>query len=168
MISLAMLSVSKPDWTSFHRLTERVFGRNLISPLDTAKISITTPVGYLAALGQMCKEGNPNECIRNVGRLGRHVLVTFLAQSDDATLLTVQLYSDLTITETSKNKIFIISANLEVWQKTILEFSKENSLEDLKTFAAVALKVFDEAGMQALFDNYSRKLTFEGLTLTQK
>ncbi len=169
MPALACIAITKPDWVTFHKVTEKLFGRSMIAPLDSQKISTTTPTGFVAALAQMTEEKpNPLQAIRNLGRLGRHASVTFLYMGDQTDVLLINLYSDLLTTETEDRTIYVISGTLEQWQSSLIKFAALESVDQLKGFAFLVMQQFDTLGMGHLWEDYSRKTSHHGLILARK
>lgn len=169
MAALACIAITRPDWPTFHRVTEKIFGRSMIAPLDASKISAATPSGFIAALGQMDNPRDaPIKTIRNLGRLGRHASVTFLYYGEPSDVLLVTTHSDLLCTETEDRTVFVISGNLQQWQQSLVGFAAQDSEPQLKGFAFLAMEQFDILGMSHLWDEYSRKTSHHGLTLLRK
>jgi hypothetical protein len=157
------------DWQKLLSLSSQLLQRSLSTPLDAKGIRIGNLGSFVSALGLFhTSSSDPIQVQRAPGSLLKHQMVTFLVGCDRELMLEIMSHGRVSMLDCEAPKLFILSASLEDWQTTIINFAKPELTAELRIFAASLIKEFDTLGLTRIFENYSRTYKGGELVLYQK
>ncbi len=166
------LATTSVNWVELVKVTYATINRSVIRPLDEKGITARGIPEAIAAYAEFQQEHiDYVTTLRDAGGLLRHFSVTFLAMADDkAFIFEIAIDGVLKILDCGDHeKMFIVSATLEEWRNTIINFAAHRATRNQRDFAEQALLQFDKMGLGRLFENYSRQKTGpSGLILIEK
>lgn len=169
MTFVTPIAVTNVDWTKLLSLSSQLLQRSLSTPLDARGIKVGTLGSFVSALGVFHTSSiDPVQIQREPGSLLRHSMVSFLVGCDQELIFEILLHGRVAVVDCELPKVFILSASLEDWRTTIINFATPLVTRDLRSFAAILLKEFDTLGLTRIFEDYSRQYKGTELVLSEK
>jgi len=170
-ITVLPITVTTLNWNQFLTATQSVLKRSMSASLDKRSVADRGLASAIAAFGEFqCQGTDYLQVLRDAGSLLKHFSVSFLIVCDDETLL-LELVGDgdiKIILSDETPKLCIITASLESWRTTLINFACQRATHAQRHLADELLSAFDRLGLGKLWDNYSRARRDQELILTEK
>lgn len=170
-IALIPISQTTLNWEHFLSVTHAALKRSMAAPLDKKSVTDRGMASAIASFGEFQAEHTDyTSVLRDAGSLLRHFSMSFLVMCDDEQLiLEIATEGDLKILLCEENnKLCIMTASLEGWRNTLINFATHRSTVVQRNFAGELLKSFDKLGLSRLWENFSRTSDKNGLILREK
>jgi hypothetical protein len=171
MFVLHPLATTQISWEAFQRISFSILRRSVTSPLDARKITQRGIAESIVAYGEFQVEGSDyRKTLLDPGSLLKHFSISFLAASSSLEeVYEICFEGDLNVLMCeSDTPTCIITATLEQWRTTLINFTSGRSTSKQRQFATAALDVFDRLGLGILWENYTRAQSNQGLFLKEK
>ncbi len=170
-IAVVPIVVPKIDWEIFTKVTYNALERSVTASLDRRKITVGSLASYVSALGEFQQTNSDAlQVLRDACSLLKHIFASFLVRCPKETLYRIAIEGSLSIIESDESEVAIISATMDRWHISVIEFCSNKATKDQRIFGSLLLREFDIMGLSPLWDNYSRKTESRDSTvlLTEK
>jgi hypothetical protein len=164
-VALIPLAQTQVSWDSLVKITQAATKRSVTAPLDARGIHDRDCASAIAAYGEFaCAFSDYLSTLREPGGVLKHFSVSFLAMCDGKEfLLECACEGDLKILLCDDHeKLFVVTASLEAWRTTIINYARNGATIAQRNFAKAAIQQFDKMGLAKLWDAYSRSLSENG------
>lgn len=158
MLTVIPVARTSVDWETLQKVSFAALGRPIMRPLDDRMISNRGVAEAIVAYGELQQEhADYLATLRDAGAILKHFSVSFLVACDDRDLIyEVAIEGDLKILDCDSDKLAIVSASLEQWRTSIINYASHRSTRTQRDFAGLVLLAFDKMGLGQLWANYSR------------
>lgn len=163
MLAVTPIAVTSPDFKTLIAITNQVLGRHLAKSLDSKNISTRNLAYFIGLLAEFQVENSdPIKAQREAGSLLRHISVSFLVCADRDAIFQILIDAKVAVIDCEDN-LYILTANLEGWRTTVINYTSPNASIEMKMFLSAVLIEFDKLGLSLIFDKYSRQKDTKGL-----
>lgn len=156
------ISVPKINWNGFMVAVKQALGRSACDQLDTESANRWDAASYIAALSEIWHPGLPTgNAIRDAGNLLQHQYLSVMVVGSKELALEISQETDLAAKsqQTVVDGIYltIVSGDLQRWRTSIINCSTGDESQGLRAFMNKCQKLFEEAGLGALWSEYGKK-----------
>lgn len=154
------LAVTQVEWSVFIETCKRILGNSPTRGLDASNIDIKDPAAYLGCLSM---ENDPLADFRSRPPAFRHFNISFIAVLDEESLLLLNS-TDLTITAKKGRRDFVVilSANMDVWYRTILYGCQADRDYPIRAIMCIVLAHLQRAGFRNIFTHLVKQPLQDG------
>jgi hypothetical protein len=163
--AVAAISTTHIDWKLLEALSQKIQGRSVLTSLDRRNITERGLPSLVAALAEFRQKGTDYmSVLLSPGSVLKHIMISFLVESDKETFFELALDGDLAFLDSDNENVMLVSASLYQWRNSIITYGSRQATERQKQFSQAILHQFDRLGLSRLWEQYSRV----GNTLVEK
>lgn len=172
-MQIAVLPINQTElaWGPFQSLVTAAIKRSPTAALDRKSVTERNMASAIVSFAEFEAEGTDYiATLRDAGSVLRHFMVSFLTMCDSTQLLfDIATEGDLRILTCDDNeKLSIISATLEQWRTSIINFASHRATSSHRQFAEAVLQAFDRMKLGRIWENYTRVSSNQSFLLVEK
>ncbi len=151
------LAYTQVDWRVFIDLCQNTLGYSPSRGVDKSYLDIKDPAAYIGSLNL---ENDPLKALREGGSIFQHFSMTFIADIDEAALLSLQRRSRLIAFSKEYKRdryLTILTGNMEQWLTSIVEACSRDTEYHYRWIMSRVLEYLQQTGLKEIFSSYTKE-----------